>query len=98
MVQSDGAKCGFFANAQDDIYKSAPSPVILEERSDEESQTEPLPNFAAKSFTSFFNFGTDPASFLKRRVHRLVRVQRGTSLVLVPRASAATIGSTYCPL
>jgi hypothetical protein len=30
-------------NGQDDIYKSAPSPVILEERSDEESQTEPLP-------------------------------------------------------
>lgn len=29
--------------AQDDIYKSARSPVILEERSDEESQTEPLP-------------------------------------------------------
>ena len=43
MVQSDEAKCGSFANAQDDIYKSAPSPVILEERSDEESQTEPLP-------------------------------------------------------
>ena len=43
MIQSDGAKCGSFANAQDDIYKSAPSPVILEERSDEESQTEPLP-------------------------------------------------------
>jgi len=43
VVQSDGAKCGSFGNAQDDIYKSAPSPVILEERSDEESQTEPLP-------------------------------------------------------
>jgi len=41
------------SDAQDDIYKSAPSPVILEERSDEESQTEPLPNFAAQSFTSF---------------------------------------------
>lgn len=31
------------SDAQDDIYKSAPSPVILEERSDEESQTESLP-------------------------------------------------------
>jgi hypothetical protein len=27
------------SGAQDDIYKSARSPVILEERSDEESQT-----------------------------------------------------------
>jgi hypothetical protein len=44
VIQSDGAKRGSYANAaQDDIYKSAPSPVILEERSDEESQTEPLP-------------------------------------------------------